>query len=113
MALLFADLKKGSLNLKPVEVPISGLLEPLLIHQFSAAQMSVVMAEPDGESVDLEALQLTRLMKFLNGFDYEQADGDREILMDNFASWQIREIYQKALKLNGFGPDALREAEKN
>lgn len=113
MALSFAALKKGSLKLDPVAVDISGLEEPLLIHQFSAAQMDEVMAGEVVGEADLEAIQLTRLMKFLNGFEYALADGDREVLLDNFASWQIREIYQKALKLNGFGPDALREAEKN
>ncbi|WP_039913153.1 hypothetical protein [Cellvibrio mixtus] len=113
MSFSFSELKKGSLKLAPVPVDVSGVKEPIIVHQFSAAQMSVVMADHEGESSDAEIVLFNRLLIFLNGFDYVPTEEDRAILVDNFAQWQIRELYSKVLKLNGFGPDALREAEKN
>ena len=112
MSFTFADLKQNRPKLEPVPVEITGLSEPLLIHQFTMNQMAEVLEAKDG-SQDEEKVVRNQVLRFLNGADYEPTDEDRDALVNIFAGWQVREIYLKSLKLNGYGPDSLREAEKN
>ncbi len=111
MAISYAQIKSAPVLLEPAEVQITGLPEPLLIYQFTMNQIKKLMEAGGGE--DNEIALRKQVLKFLNGFDYEPTDEDCEELGDIFAGWQLREIYSKALKLNGFGADALRNAEKN
>ena len=114
MGLTFAQLKSGPVNFPPVPVPVSGFCEPILIHQFSINQMkNILSADKENPDVDEEYRVRNQLLKFLNGYEYEPTEEDRLALLDIFSSGQIHEVYSKALKLNGKGPDALREAEKN
>ncbi len=111
MAISFSQLKEKPFILGPVEVQVTGFPEPLLVHQFTMNQMAILM---DGQVEEDKELSLrNQVLRFLNGFDYEPNDEDRKLLGELFASWQLREIYNKAVRLNGFGPDALRDAEKN
>jgi hypothetical protein len=111
MATSYAQLKNSPVQLEPAEVSISGIAEPLLIHQFTMNQIKKLMEAGNGE--DNEIALRKQVLKFLNGFDCQPSDKDCDELGDIFAGWQLREIYSKALKLNGFGADALRNAEKN
>lgn len=111
MAITFAQLKEKPFVLEPVEVQVGGLPEPLLIHQFTMNQMTELMEhEEDGDS---ELLLRNQVLRFLNGFAHVPTEEDREQLGELFASWQLREIYNKAVRLNGYGPEALRDASKN
>jgi hypothetical protein len=112
MSLTFSHLKQIRPQLEPVPVDIGGLSQPLLVHQFTMSQMAKVLEANDG-SKDDEIVVRNQVLKFLNGADYEPTDEDRTALVNIFAGWQVREIYLKSLKLNGYGPDSLREAEKN
>jgi len=94
----------------PVE--LTGREDKIPVHAFSMNQMDEVMKRKEcGNEFVLTVSE--QLIKFLNGFDYEIQPGDIRLLGDLFCSWEVRELYDKALKLNGFGPGALREAEKN
>lgn len=110
MAISYAEFKKNPLVLAPVEVKLSFLDEPILIHQFTMAQMQVIDAENDG---DAEKNIRKQVLRFLSGFDVSINDDDINELGELFTGWQVREIYLAAIKLNGYGPSALREAEKN
>jgi hypothetical protein len=111
MGISFAQLKLSPLRLSPVEVPITGLEEPLMIHQFTLAESLAIDELTQGE--DPEVQTLDHVLMFLNGIEYVPNPDDRDALKRMFASWQIREIYSKAMKLNGMGPEALRDAQKN
>jgi hypothetical protein len=111
MAISFADLIEKPFVLPPVEVDITGLPEALLVHQFTMNQMAELMEHEEGAEPEL--VLRNQVLQFLNGFDYSPTEEARSQLGDMFASWQLRELYNKAIRLNGFGPEALRDAQKN
>jgi hypothetical protein len=116
MALDLDSLKQKPPVLKPFEVEITGIDEPVIIHAFTMDELAEMMkATEAGESVegDNEHLIRKKVVGFLRGPGAEITDDDCASLSRIFSSWQLREIYVKAHKLNGFGPEALREAEKN
>ena len=112
MAFSFSDLKANRPKLEPVPVDIGGLAEPLLIHQFTMNELSELTDEAKQEPDDEKRLRI-QIVKLLNGPGTDVTDEDCAELSRIFTSWQLREIYQKSLTLNGHGPEALREAEKN
>lgn len=98
-------------KLQPVPVSITGIDHPLLIHQFTMDQAAVV--DEKAADVDKELRLSKQVLLFLRGIDYAPTAEDCKRLGSVFSAWQIREIFTKAMKLNGFGPEALREAQKN
>lgn len=112
MAFRFSELKANCPKLEPVPVEIGGLQEPLLIHLFTMNELAALTDESK-LSADDETRLRVQVVGFLNGPGAEVTEEDCAALSEVFAIWQIREIYQKALRLNGHGPEALREAEKN
>lgn len=106
----YAELKLALVKLQPVAVEITGIESPLLIHQFTMNEIEKIDAEQDENA---ERHIRKKVLRFLNGMDAEITEQDCTDLGLYFTGWQVREIYTKALKLNGFGPEALREAEKN
>ena len=112
MSFSFAHLKENKPKLEPVPVDIGGLAEPLLIHQFTMNELAALTDESK-LSKDDETRMRVQVVGLLNGPGTEVTEDDCAALSKIFTIWQIREIYQKALKLNGYGPEALREAEKN
>jgi hypothetical protein len=112
MAFSFADLLATPPVLPPVPVAIGGLDQPLLIHQFTMDQLAE-MSDDKTHDGDSEKKLRVQVVKFLNGHDAVVTDEECAALSKLFASWQVREIYHKAMKLNGYGPEAMREAEKN
>ncbi len=116
MALDLDALKQKPPVLKPFEVDITGVDEPVIIHAFTMDQLTeMVKVTEAGEPVDGDNEQLVRkkVVGFMRGPGAEITEEDCASLSRIFSSWQLREIYVKAHKLNGFGPEALREAEKN
>jgi hypothetical protein len=111
MAKSFKDLQAYAPSLKPFEVAITGLDEPILIHAFTVTELDKTAAAMEGMD-DTTAFR-TQVVLLLNGSDHEVTDKDREDVARIFSLWQLREIFNKGLKLNGQGPEALREAEKN
>lgn len=110
MGATYAEFKRKFVKLEPVEVRIGGLDEPILIHQFTVNDIKK-LDEGLGEDVELQLRK--KVLRFLNGLDADVSEEACAELGDYFAGWQVREIFTKAIKLNGFGPEALREAEKN
>lgn len=106
----YADFKTKKVMLLPVPVSITGIEVPLLIHQFTMSEMEQLEKDRDE---DPEVHVRKQVLRFLNGLDVEITKDDCDELGKFFAGWQVREIFTKALKLNGFGPEAMREAEKN
>lgn len=111
MALTLDDLIARPQVLKPAEVEISGLDEKLLIHVFTMDQVSELIESIEDE--DPEQKLRKQVVMFLRGVDARPSAEDCAALSKIFTGFQLREIYTKAFRLNGFGPDALREAEKN
>lgn len=111
MALSFDDLKRVRPTLEPVEVPIEGLKDTLLLHQFTLAQLTAIDSEI--ETDDQEEKLRHSVLRFMKGPDAEIDEDDHVALREMFAGWQLRKIFTVGLKLNGHGPAALREAEKN
>ena len=111
MAFTFDDLVAEPPVFKPVEVPITGLEQPLLIHVFTMDQMAKIVEQVDCEDAE-EKLRM-QVVYFLRGAAEVPTPEDCAKLSGIFAGFQVREIYTKALRLNGFGPEAMREAEKN
>lgn len=112
MAFSFADLKENPPKLPPVEVPIEGFSEPLLIHQFTLSELEK-LDDDISEGDDAERRLRTQVVQMLNGPGVPVTDEDRNALSKIFAGWQLRKIFAAGMKLNGLGPEALREAEKN
>lgn len=98
-------------KLKPVPVPVAGLEQSLLIHQFTIDEIQRLneLSKDD----DAERSLRKQVIYFLRGLDCTPSDDDLAKLSAVFSGWQIRDVYTKAMKLNGFGPDSMREAEKN
>lgn len=111
MALTLDDLINAPRKLKPFEVEITGIDEPVLIHSFTLDEMKAVEKSDDGG--DQEVSVLRRVATLMRGPGADVSEADLEAIGRIFTGWQVREIYVKGMKLNGFGPDALREAEKN
>lgn len=111
MAWSFEDLKRNRPKLQPVPVPIEGIDEPVLIHQFTLSELES-FGETNADE-DPEKTLRTNVLRLLKGFGQEITDEDRASLSEIFAGWQLRQIFTAGLKLNGQGPAALREAEKN
>lgn len=111
MALTLDDLIAKPPVFKPQEVNITGIDEPLLIHVFTMDQMAKIseVAQSDDEEQKLRM----QVIYFLRGMDADPSPEDCAKLSEIFTGFQVREIYTKAFRLNGFGPEALREAEKN
>jgi hypothetical protein len=107
----YDQLIQDGVKLEPVPVNITGLSKPLLIHQFTMDQIEEVDEKSKDE--DNERALRKHVLFFLRGIDCKPTDDDIKGLSKNFTVWQLREIFTKAMKLNGFGPDSLREAEKN
>ena len=98
-------------KLEPVPVEITGVPQPLLIHQFTMDQIETLNEKSKDD--DPEKSLRKQVLFFMRGIDSEPSDDDWKRLGSVFTGWQIREVYTKAMKLNGFGPESLREAEKN
>lgn len=113
MALTLDDIIKSPHlhKLKPFEVAITGIDEPVLIHAFTLDEMREFSQEDDTE--DSEQSVFKKVATLMRGPGAVVTEADCEAMSKIFTSWQVREIYYKGMKLNGFGPDALREAEKN
>lgn len=111
MARSFKDLQLSAPVLKPFEVDITGLDEKILIHSFTVAELENVTSSVEG--MDETTAYRTQIVQMLNGADYVVTDQDRDDVARIFTIWQQKEIFNKGLKLNGQGPEALREAEKN
>jgi hypothetical protein len=119
MALDFAAFKNLRPKLEPVAVQIDGLSEPLFLHVFTMREMQKVMdvhplalAETNEADKNDTALRV-QVLYFLQGINAEITALACDELTDLFTSWQIRDIYKKALQLNGMGPSALGDALKN
>jgi hypothetical protein len=110
-SLSYDQLLQNGVTLPPVPVTITGIDKPLLVHQFTMDQIEAVNEKAKDD--DAEKSLRKQVIFFLRGVDCEPTDDDCKKLGGVFSGWQIREIYTKAMKLNGFGPDSLREAEKN
>lgn len=98
-------------NMQPVPVEITGIEQPILVHQFTMDEIKLLgeNAKDDDEEKSLRK----QVLIFLRGIQYQPTDEECQKLGSVFAGWQMREIYTKAMRLNGFGPEALREAQKN
>lgn len=109
----FDDLLAAGASLKPVPVSIEGLDDQVLIHQFTWDQFRELFEsdKPDDDA-DQEAHIRTQVLKLLRGPDCEPTAEDCASLGKIFTVAQVREIYNKGLRLNGFGAAALRDAEK-
>jgi hypothetical protein len=95
--------------LEPVLTDITGLKNPIQIYLFTMTEMQTVMVDFE----DAEKTVRTRCMYFMCGLGADVSDESLAKMSDIFPSWQLLEIYRKALKLNGYGPGALGEAVKN
>ena len=108
--MLYQDLLAIKPVLEPVDTPIAGLSEPLKLHLFTWDDYAEKVMK-DGD--DSEKTVMTQVLYFLGGLEADVSDEARQQLKKTFASWQIRDIYQKGMRLNGSGPDAVRDALKN
>jgi hypothetical protein len=105
----YKDLLLNKPVLEPVETSIIGLAEPLHIHLFTMDDYEKVTT---GGS-DVEQNVIRQVLFLLGGLEADVSEEACKALGKTFAAWQIRDIYQKGLRLNGFGPEAAREALKN
>lgn len=112
MAFSLKDLQAARAALPPVPVKMSWMDEPLLIHQFTINDIKAFDSEA-ADIADQEHRIRYQIIKLLNGPLAKVTQEDCDSLGEIFTGWQIREIFHKGLKLNGQGPEALREAEKN
>lgn len=111
MAINYSELKKNPIVLPMVEVAIDGLPDAVLVHQFTINQMKKVNAARTDEMSEDEFRN--QILMFFRGSEFEPSQDDRDALSDQFSAYQLRDIYVKAMRLNGLGPSALRDAEKN
>lgn len=107
----YDQLLQDGVHLPPVPVQVTGIEKPLLVHQFTMDQIESVNEKSKDD--DAEKSLRKQVIFFLRGAGVEPTDDDCKKLGSVFSAWQMRELYTKAMKLNGFGPEALREAEKN
>lgn len=118
MALGFDDLKSLAPKTKALPIDVDGFDEQVLVYQFKWVQFDKLLALEDDETGQSFKKQVICLLKGPACFD---ADGEITAITKEECDWlsamfsvsQAREIYQKGLRLNGFGPDAARDAEKN
>lgn len=128
----YSTLLKNIPRLQPIEVSIEGLEFGISVHLFTVDEMEKVFAgvdvaqyesdlkaAADDEAKNALAIAYNEKMfrvqtlRFLGGVDADVSEPARNKLSGVFASWQLRQLYQKALKANGYGPESVREAVKN
>lgn len=113
MSLSFDQLVKNPPALKPVPVDIEGLDEQVEIHRFTWDQLSELLDPEDGEAeVTGEQRIRDQVVRLLKGPGAEVTEEDVANVRRIFTVTQVRDIYQKGLNLNGFGVEAMREAQK-
>lgn len=110
MAFSFDDLKRLRPKLDPVAVSIEGISEPVLLHQFTLNELALLDKQ---KGDDQEQNVRISVLRFLKGPAAEIGDDDRAALDEIFTAWQLRQIFMAGLKLNGQGPSAVKDAEKN
>lgn len=95
--------------LEPVPVDIEGIPNPVLIHLFTIADYSAATkVETDDDEVSVRV----QILRFLGGLNADVSAAAVEQLNSVFTAFQLREIYRKAVRVNGHGPAALGDAEK-
>lgn len=116
-AISYDQFLQSPVKLKPAPVQVAGIDQPLLVHQFTMDEIQLLnqktSLENDATEFEKENSLRKQVLFFLRGLNADPTDDDCQKLSEVFSGWQLRDIYKKAMKLNGFGPDSLREAEKN
>jgi hypothetical protein len=108
-AVSYSSLLASRPPLAQVPVTIEGIESQLLIHTFTVADYRKVVEAENGD--DETGIRI-QILRFLGGLNADVSDKAVEGLATVFTPWQIREIYIKAIKINGHGPSALGDAEK-
>ncbi len=116
-AISYDQFLQSPAKLKPAPVNVAGLDQPILVHQFTMDEVELLNKKTalaaDATEDEKEKSLRKQVLYFLRGLSADPSDDDCQKLSEVFSGWQLRDIYKKAMKLNGFGPDSLREAEKN
>jgi hypothetical protein len=105
----YSNLVTNRPPLAPVPVKIEGLESPLLIHTFTVADYSAAI---NTEGMDEEIGLRVQILRFLGGLNADISSESVEQLGSIFTHYQMREIYLKAVRVNGQGPSSLGDAEK-
>lgn len=108
----FSELKAAIAALPAVSVGVQGLDDEVLVHQFTWAQFDKLMNLKGDDSFAKQAICMLCGSETLESVD-DIGKEDIEALMATFTVAQVREIYQKCMRINGFGAEAVRDAEKN
>jgi hypothetical protein len=108
-AISYSSLLANRPPLPQVPVKIEGLDSELLIHTFTVADYSKVI---DVAGMNDEQGLRVQILRFLGGLNADVSPEAVEDLAKVFTPWQMRDVYLKALRLNGQGPSALGDAEK-
>lgn len=114
MAKSINDFIGASPNLAPVAIEIESLSEEILVHQFVWEEFNKVVELEDDADVTSFEKQVLCLLWGSNCLkpDYKFEKQAFVELMRVFTVAQVREIYQKGFRVNGFGAGAVRDAEK-
>lgn len=112
MALSFEDLVKAPPVMKPVAIDIEGMDDQVEVHRFTWDQLSELLDAEEDEGKPSEQRIREQVVRLLKGPGTEVADEDIANIRKIFTITQVREIYHKGLSLNGFGAEAVRDAQK-
>ncbi|TQV85192.1 hypothetical protein FKG94_03105 [Exilibacterium tricleocarpae] len=113
MAISFQEMRQrgGSLELEPESVQIDGLSEDILIYRFSWNDFEKILNHESGEGV--VPSRVHQVVCLLNPPGYEPTLDDIDFMTATYTLPQIKDMYSKALDINGFGHKAQKDAQKN
>lgn len=115
MGLKYQNVKGTKQVYSPVDVPIDGLDEPVELHRFSWSDFDILMGIKDDADGNGFMKQVICILSGQAQFEAVDTITEEDIqqLCDYFTVPQIREIYSHGLRINGYGPLAAKDAEKN
>lgn len=107
----YSNLVANRPQLAPVPVKVEGIEHPIQVHVYTISDYRQLM-EKSSVGKDEETVLRIQLLYFLGGLNADVGEAAIAQLDEIFTSWQMRELYRKAITLNGQGPAALEDAAK-
>lgn len=103
----FSELPDLEAVLTPVKSDVEGLSAPIEIHRFSFEDIESIIKSDEYSLVDKAIIFLT------GNLEEKITDEVRKIFQSKFGPPAMVNIIQKGLEINGVGPAAKKQAEKN